>query len=172
MDAAYDLDRWHDLLIGTLGASAALLGLFFVAISMHPAHILEHPVLRWNAAISATGLSVTLLASVLGLAPQVDERAFGAAVIALNLAQVVVFVQGWRWPRRWSRGRSVRTALSVANLAVIFFAGIAMLMQRWGGMYWLLPPLLFSFGAHLFNAWGLLFVSEARARMAGAHPRN
>lgn len=170
MDAPYDLRPWHDLFVGTMGAAAALLGLFFVAISLHPEHVLGHPVLRWNASISATGLSVTLIAMIVGLAPGVDPRLFGIAIIALNVVQVVVYVRGWSRPHGFSWGRTTRTVLSVLNYGWIFFAGLTMLLERWGGLYWLLPPVVFSFSAHLFVVWSLLVASPRAEPPPAAAP--
>jgi hypothetical protein len=46
MDAAYDPGAWHDFGVAFVSASAALLGLVFVVVSLHVRAVLDDPVLR------------------------------------------------------------------------------------------------------------------------------
>jgi hypothetical protein len=46
MDAAYDPAAWHDFGVALVSASAALLGLVFVVVSIHLRAVADDPVLR------------------------------------------------------------------------------------------------------------------------------
>jgi hypothetical protein len=49
MDAAYDPSAWNDFGVALVGASAALLGLVFVVVSIHLRAVADDPVLRRRA---------------------------------------------------------------------------------------------------------------------------
>jgi hypothetical protein len=63
MDAAYDPGAWHDFGVAFVGASAALLGLVFVVVSLHLRAVVDDPVLRRRAEIMLRLLATTLAAS-------------------------------------------------------------------------------------------------------------
>lgn len=44
MDAAYDPAAWHDFGVALVSASAALLGLVFVVVSIHLRAVVDDPV--------------------------------------------------------------------------------------------------------------------------------
>jgi hypothetical protein len=50
MDAAYDPAAWRDFGVALVSASAALLGLIFVVVSIHLRAVVDDPVLRRRAA--------------------------------------------------------------------------------------------------------------------------
>ena len=56
--ASYSPLVWHDFFVGTIGASAALTGLLFVAISINLEQILKYPQLPGRAAVTL-GVLVT-----------------------------------------------------------------------------------------------------------------
>jgi hypothetical protein len=51
MDAAYDPAAWRDFGVALVSASAALLGLVFVVVSIHLRAVVDDPVLRRRAEI-------------------------------------------------------------------------------------------------------------------------
>ena len=65
MSAAYDPEQWHDLFVAVAGASAALLGLLFVAVSINLERILSYKGLPERA------LETLLL--LLGVARRLDR---------------------------------------------------------------------------------------------------
>jgi hypothetical protein len=69
MDAAYDPAAWHDFGVALVSASAALLGLVFVVVSLHLGAVVDDPVLRRRAEIMLGLLATTLAASAALLIP-------------------------------------------------------------------------------------------------------
>src|SRR5438105_12919406 len=77
---------WHDFFLATAGASAALLGLLFVGVSINLASISakERPDLRARAGLAFSNLIYVLLVSLVLLIsdPEAKGIATGLAVIA------------------------------------------------------------------------------------------
>ena len=61
--ASYNPLVWHDFFVGTIGASAALTGLLFVAISINLEQILKYPQLPGRAAATLGVLVSALVVS-------------------------------------------------------------------------------------------------------------
>jgi hypothetical protein len=78
------------LLRGTIGASAALTGLLFVAISINLEQILKYPQLPGRAAVTRGILVGALVVSGFALAPGQTNRAVG---IEIAVAGAVVATQ-------------------------------------------------------------------------------
>jgi len=74
MEAAYEPDAWHDFGVALVGASAALLGLLFVVVSIHLRVVVEDPVLRRRAEIMLGLLATTFAASAALLIPGQGDR--------------------------------------------------------------------------------------------------
>src|SRR6202000_238527 len=69
MTVAYDPTEWHDLFVAVAGASAALLGLLFVAVSINLERILAYKGLPERALETLLLLLGVLLISIVGLMP-------------------------------------------------------------------------------------------------------
>ncbi len=78
MSGAYNAGGWHDFAIGLLSASAALLGLFLVAMSLHLKEIEQNEAVRNRARITLAGLIVSISVSLALLAPNQSTRWLGA----------------------------------------------------------------------------------------------
>jgi hypothetical protein len=83
---AYDAARWSDFSLGQLGASAALLGLVFVGLSINLQHLIRSPQL-----VNRGGETVVVLGSVLAAAsvviiPDQDRTALGIELLAVAVA--------------------------------------------------------------------------------------
>lgn len=70
MDVAYEASAWHELYLMVGGAAAVLMGLIFVAVSLHLRPILEDRWLRGRAESSLLALmSVLLIAGAVLIPP-------------------------------------------------------------------------------------------------------
>ena len=157
--SAYTAAAWHDFFMAAVGASAALLGLLFVSLSINIQTILKYPYLPGRAAATLGILLVVLVVCFFGLAPsrRHDGLRMGhrRRVIALG-GQTV-----WTSIRRWRSGdRLTWTLGSLAQLLVpvlaILIGGVSVLARGGGGIYWILVGTALVFVSASVNAWVLL----------------
>jgi hypothetical protein len=83
---AYDPAEWSDLFVATAGASAALAGLVFVAVSINIERILGFRGLPERALETLLFLVSVLLVSVVGLVPGQGHVALGLELLFVALA--------------------------------------------------------------------------------------
>jgi hypothetical protein len=155
----FAIDEWHDFFLAIVGAAAALLGLLFVALSINLERILSFPWLPGRAAETIVVFFEALVVSALCLVPQ-RTNALGFEVLATGIA-------GWLFPvTAQIRGRAeVKTQrvpfrgrvvlIQIATLPVIV-AGVSIAVDAGGGLYWLVPAIIFLLAVGLMNAWVLL----------------
>jgi hypothetical protein len=157
---AYDPSQWHDLFIAEAGAAAALAGLLFVAVSINLKQILAYPVLPSRAAAALVTLVLALVISTFALVPGQSTRLLGLELLLASAPTWLALL--------WSRLRNGRSEyqqpveyaieLGLMQLAIVPFvvAGISLLAESGGGLYWTVPGLVFVFVAAADNAWVLL----------------
>jgi hypothetical protein len=156
----YDPSGWHDLLVAVAGASAALAGLLFVAISINLRQILDVPVLPSRAASALGALFLALIVSILTLVPGQSRAVLGAELLVCAvptwLATTYRYVRSGRAEQqsRFAYGSD----LTLAELAVVPFvgAGVSLVAGAGGGLYWLVPAFVFAFVTAAVNGWVLL----------------
>jgi hypothetical protein len=158
--AAYDPEAWSDLFVAAAGASAALAGLVFVAVSINVERILQFPGLPERALQTVLLLLSVLIASILGLIPGQSTTALGIELLAAALAfTAVIFFLGTKRerdeedPRAWSASEWVLVALGTIPFVI---GGFTLIAESGGGLYWTVAGVvLATFGA-VANAWVLL----------------
>lgn len=151
--------EWTDFFIAAAGASAALAGLIFVAVSINLARILEFPRLPWRVAEALVALLSVLFISMAALSGGQSLRAAGAEIVVLAtatwLAQTVFLVITLRDPQQ-RRSVAVRIPLNQAPPVTFLVGGVLLCAGQGGGLDWFLPATLLSFTAGIFGAWILL----------------
>jgi modulator of FtsH protease len=157
--ASYSTLAWHDFFLGTIGASAALTGLLFVAISINLEQILKYPQLPGRAAGTLGVLVSTLVVSGLALAPGQSIRALGIEIAA---AGAVVAGQSV-WVSHGSQAPGDRRSWQFEHLATLLLpslafivGGVSLIAGGGGGFYWVLAAILIGFVSASINAWVLL----------------
>jgi hypothetical protein len=159
-----ELVLWHDFNVALVTAAAGLLGLLFVALSIHIRALSDrrNEELRSVARTIFLGYVVALAIGFLALMPQTLWY-FGVELIALNLAAIVPFAAAARaglrptgvgYDRRVTLGQFIAGfalfAIALAGSigvavgeprALFVMAGVAVLSLIWG----------------VFNTWELLF---------------
>ena len=158
MSAAYDNEQWIDLFVATAGASAALAGLVFVAVSINLENVLAGAGLPDRALATLTVLLAPLVVSILVLMPQ-SSTALGVELLAVGLASVAAataFTKRSLPPaaqRSWVLGR---TGTAVIGTAPYFVAGVTLLAEAGGGLYWAAGGVVAGVLGGVINAWVLL----------------
>jgi modulator of FtsH protease len=160
---AYDPSEWSDLFVAAAGASAALAGLVFVAISINLDRIIGEAGLPDRALETVLLLVLVLLVSLVGLIPGQSSGALGTEVLFLSLTVATVVFRlptigmggtgGFTPPRAWVWTRwGVRLAATVPFVA----GGLGLLLEAGGGLYWVVAGIVFATVGAIANAWVLL----------------
>jgi len=161
MDAGYDPAAWHDFGVALVGASAALLGLVFVVVSLHLGAIVDDPVLRRRAEIMLGLFATTLAASAALLIPGQSREALGIelmaiALIYISLSTLATF-RATHSPRGVSRDRLVRFLLGEVSAGLIFAGGLGLLVHALGGAYLVAAGVVLGVLSAMLAIW-ILFV--------------
>jgi hypothetical protein len=156
----YQPQPWHDYFLATAGASAALAGLLFVAVSLHVRYIATSPDHRARSRDSLTGLVIVLVLSLVALVPQptvwfglelmVIVAGYIAVVGAFQLA--AIRAGGWHLPRSVLMRTGFGYLLAIAGI----LAGLSITLQTGPGIYVLGIILVVVSLWSLLNAWVLL----------------
>jgi hypothetical protein len=156
----YDPSGWHDLFAAVASASAALAGLLFVAISINLRQILAVPALPVRAATSLGALVLALVVSILILVPGQSRTVLGAELLVCGVPAWLATTYGYvRFGRAEQQSRfQYGSDLAIAQLAVvpIVWAGVSLVAGVGGGLYWLVPALIFVFISAAVKGWVLL----------------
>ncbi len=157
--SAYTAAAWHDFFMAAVGASAALLGLLFVSLSINIETILKYPHLPGRAAATLSILLVVLVVSFLGLAPNEVTTTFGWEIVAMTLLSASQII--WITVRRIRTNDRLRWALFsgtqlLVPILVIFGGGVSLLAGGGGGIDWILAGTALVFISASINAWVLL----------------
>ncbi len=95
MDFAYSTVSWTNFFVAEVGASAALVGLLFVAVSINLTKIIQYPSLPGRAFEALTVLVVVLLVATLAHVPGQSTTALGIEVTSTAAVgwATTVFIQ-------------------------------------------------------------------------------
>jgi hypothetical protein len=153
-------DQWHDMFVAVAGASAALTGLLFVAVSINLKEILEMDGLPARAVETLSIMTGVLVMSIFVLAPGQSRQVLGAEILALG-----VLGGGFFLVKRLRMSRKKEDPLLwylapllilVAPTVPMIAGGISLLAGGGGGLYWLIAAIVLGFVGSVFNAWILL----------------
>jgi hypothetical protein len=161
-DAGVDVEPWHDFAVMIGGASGALTGLLFVAVSLNRDKIVRRPAIEASAGQTLVLLVYPLLISALVLVPEQGRWALAVELLVSAVVATVVLVRiGHRGgdDDRSSLARlvdrretSLVASLLTAVAAITYWAGGG------GGLLWLVPAVLACLISAVLNAWLFLIV--------------
>lgn len=153
---------WENFFIAEVGASAALAGLLFVGVSINLARILSLPQLPNRALLALLLLLTILVVSSLLLIPGQSLMLTGIEVLIIGLViwtlATVLDIRSLQETEARYRRPFVSTNMVLSQLAALPYviAGITILLSGAGGLYWLVPAVIFSFIKAILDAWVLL----------------
>lgn len=156
---AYDPSEWHDLFVATTGASAALAGLVFVAISINLDRILALPGVPERGLETVLLLVLVLVVSIVGLIPGQSHLPLGIELLAVGLAIGTSLARLPAIRRSGDEPRGsvlARRLIRLAATALFVVGGLSLLLEAAGGLYWIVAGILFATVGAVANAWVLL----------------
>jgi hypothetical protein len=159
MSTAYTVGDWTDLFVASAGASAALTGLLFVAVSVNIEDILKNPGLPARALQTLLLLLGAVVVSLVGLIPGQSTTALGIELLALGLGfGIWVFVLAARSiPEvREYIHPAYHLAIVVPGTVPFVIGGASVLAQGGGGLYWTIGGIVGALLGASINAWVLL----------------
>jgi hypothetical protein len=137
-----------------------------VAISINLSRILANPVLPSRAIDALCKLVNVLLIATIGLTPALPARVFGWVALAIGFVAWFIptriqFVQlrnatpdwNWRNHKTWILVRALMVQLATLPFLVM---AVSLELGAGGGLYWLVPGVVFSFVGGMYGAWILL----------------
>lgn len=161
----YEIHEWSDFALAQLGASAALLGLVFVGLSINLRDVISNTSLVNRAAEAVIALAGVLVAATCVLIPNQSRTALtiellviGVVLLATNLrlqrADFAPTPADHRDPPRASR--VLRHVLGIGTPLLLIVAAVTLAAEGGGGLYWWPAAIVAAYAAAISNAWVLL----------------
>ena len=162
------MEAWSGFFVAQVGASAALAGLIFVAVSLNLTKIIGLAHLPKRAFQALMVLMEILIVSSLALVPE-PLRWFGAeaalvtlpiwmAVIALDMDTLAIARKAEAAAAGTGYRRRAMQRMAISQTAALLFVigAVAAGIFGLGGVYWLAPAIICSYLVALLDAWVLL----------------
>jgi hypothetical protein len=161
MPAAYSPAAWSTFFSAEVGASAALAGFVFVAVSINLSKIVPQKLLVARAAKAIVALTGVLLAATFCLIPGQHPWVLGAELTMLGGILWVAATGSYRAAAKENpfitmRQRVLQSILTQCSAIPFPAAGISLLFGWGGGLYWVAAGTVFAFLAALADGWVLL----------------
>jgi len=162
---AFDPEAWHDFFIAAAGATAALSGLIFVAVSINLRAILAEEkkigssYLTGRALESLVDLLIVLGISLVGLDPSIGRVAFAAFLLFCAAGSAVspaLATSAHRSSGVKPVAYNLRLSLALLLVAAYAVGGATMLARGGGGLHWLPFAFILAVSIAASNAWILL----------------
>lgn len=166
MDHAYQPEAWKDLYVMLGGSSAALIGLFFVAASIHLTEILRVPYLRVFARNNTIAMVESLIKAAVILFPQPLAMLAGELLIIHLFGCVMVVIALARDSRDAPPARKVPIILLGGSILLGIVGAVSLILRAGGGMYLVTTSYLLFLCVAISSAWALM-LGVYRAKAAG-----
>jgi hypothetical protein len=151
---------WTSFFETAAGASATLVGLLVVAISINLTRILDFPQLPSRAGSALAPLAGIMVVSLLALVPQ-PVFVFGLEVLGVGVATwgltTWLLIKSFRLTEglklQWVVGHM---PVNQAQTLPLLVAGVLLALGFPSGLYWIVAAMIASLLAGLMNAWVLM----------------
>jgi hypothetical protein len=153
---------WHDFATMIGGASGALTGLLFVAVSLNAKRIAGHAGLRASAGQTLVLFITPLVIMAALLTPRQPDWVLGAEFIAIGLLASLILVVNDR-VKHGLADKDLRLiaifnrpAPNVTTMLLVIASGVLLIAGHSAGLYLLLPASIVAFISGVLNAWFFL----------------
>ena len=160
------IQAWHDLYVTLGSASAGLIGLLFVAASLHLGEVMSNPMFRVRAYHITLYLLTLLVVAVVILVPQ-SVHFLGAEIFVVNVVGLLVplktsYSYVYKHPDLCERGGVKRSWIVALSLAYLFgmLGGIALIRESHWGMYVVTGSYTALLVAVVLRTWSILLGIE------------
>lgn len=158
--AVAEIAEWKDLFVAAAGASAALAGLVFVAISINIDRILKLDGVPELGLVTVMLLVGVLIVSLLGLVRDLDEHGFGV-LLAIQSGLWTLGIAGLIYRSASGLGDgegrlASRVILPLFGTLPYLVGAVLLLAGADSAMYWVFAGMLGAILAAVMNAWILL----------------
>jgi modulator of FtsH protease len=155
------VNGWSDFYVAQVGASAALAGLLFVAISISLSDIVTYPNLPMRAAGTLTILATVLFTSMLMLIPDQSIRRAGFEVLGVGLVAAGVTLRmgvasARATPEEHRRDSRFSVSSKITATAIFMASGLLMAITDERGPSLIVLGCIVSYIVALVDAWVLL----------------
>ncbi len=153
------IEAWSDLFVASAGASAALAGLVFVAISINVEDIVKNKGLPEMGVVTIMLLLGVLIVSLFGLIPEQSNRDLGIELLVMSIIWTVGV--GWFAFRSLPDESNLERTVSRLGLPAFgtlpYLAGAVLLVSGSDtGMYFIFAGMIGAVIAAVMDAWILL----------------
>jgi hypothetical protein len=159
MATAYSAQEWSELFIASAGASAALTGLLFVAVSVNIERILKFPGLPERALQTLLLLLSAVLISLIALIPGQSTTALGVELLVVSLGFGVpiftLLIKTMPDAREYVHPVA-HLSLVLPGTLPLLIGSVSLLALAGGGLYWIVAGILGAILGASANAWVLL----------------
>jgi modulator of FtsH protease len=155
------IEAWQPFFIAQLGASATLLGLLFVGLSLNLAKIIANPALPTRALIALVLLLVVLIIASLMVIPHQGIKAIAIEVLVIGAGAWILMtgmdVHVYRYARLQSTWRYLGNMVLLQVAALPFVLGSVWLIGgNPNGLYAVAAGMILAFVKAVLDAWVLL----------------
>lgn len=153
-------DAWQVFFAAQVGASAALLGLLFVGVSLNLDKILAGPLLPRRGLLALLLLLAVLVVGSVTLVPGLPEAALAAALLAagLSLAALGLSVSLGSWRSPATSRLNIAFGFAMSQLAALPYvaAAVVLLAGGTGAPGWVAAAMILSTAKAVADAWAPL----------------
>jgi hypothetical protein len=157
---AYEPGDWTDFFVAGAGASAALTGLVFVAVSINVERILRFQGLPERALATVMLLLSVVLVSLIGLIPGQSTAALAGELLGVGMVFAVVILglttRAMTSPdaqRAYVFGNWLLVGLGTVPVVL---GAVSLFAEAGGGLYWVAAGIVLATSGAVANAWVLL----------------
>jgi hypothetical protein len=157
---AYDGSEWTDFFVAGAGASAALAGLVFVAVSINVDRILRFQGLPDRALATVMLLLSVVIVSLIGLVPGQSRTALAGELLGVGLVFAVTILGLMARSMAGRDRQGVHTfghwfLVGLGTIPVVLGA-VSLFAEAGGGLYWVAGGIMLAMTGAVANAWVLL----------------